>query len=118
MTALARPDAEGVARASQPSHATRAVVVVVALLECAMRPEGRAHPSCRLRPGTNGDPGLSPAGQARAQTLVHVLGGTGINHIIVSQWARTQQTAAPLGTHLGLDIRLRASIHVPYRRAR
>jgi phosphohistidine phosphatase SixA len=62
-------------------------------------------------PSTNGDPGLSPAGQARAQTLVHVLGGTGIDHIIVSQWARTQQTAAPLETHLGIGYQVIEALH-------
>jgi phosphohistidine phosphatase SixA len=48
------------------------------------------------------DPGLSPAGQSRAQELIHVLDDTGVTAIIVSHFVRTQQTAAPLATHLGL----------------
>ncbi len=48
------------------------------------------------------DPSLSAAGVARAAELVHVLGDAGVAKIIVSNFKRTQETAAPLATHLGL----------------
>lgn len=48
------------------------------------------------------DPGLSPDGDARAHELVHVLGVAGVTHIVVSQFRRTQDTAAPLAAHFGL----------------
>jgi len=50
----------------------------------------------------NPDPDLSPAGQARAQELVRVLGGSGINAIYATNFKRTQQTVNPLATQLGV----------------
>lgn len=52
----------------------------------------------------NNDVELSPAGQARAQELVRVLGDAGVNAIYVTQYKRTQQTAKPLADKLGLPI--------------
>jgi broad specificity phosphatase PhoE len=52
----------------------------------------------------NSDPDLSPAGQARAQELVRVLGDSGINAIYATQYKRTQQTVKPLADKLGLPI--------------
>ena len=52
----------------------------------------------------NPDPDLSPAGQARAQELVHMFGDTGINAIYATQYKRTQQTVKPLADRLGLPI--------------
>jgi broad specificity phosphatase PhoE len=46
---------------------------------------------------------LSPAGQARAEALVHVLGLATINAIFVTNTIRSQQTAAPLAAHFGLS---------------
>src|SRR5262245_19970639 len=48
---------------------------------------------------------LNAAGQARAETLAHVAGGTGITTIYVSPALRTQQTAAPIAAMLGLQPR-------------
>lgn len=53
---------------------------------------------------TNPNPALSPAGQERAQVLVHVLGKTGITAIYATQYQRTQSTAAPLAQSLGLKV--------------
>ncbi len=50
--------------------------------------------------GTN--PPLTPAGQQRAQELVDVLAAAGITTIYVSDFLRTQETAAPLAAQLGL----------------
>lgn len=52
----------------------------------------------------NPNPALSPAGQARAQTLLHMLGKTGITAVYATQYLRTQWTAAPLADRLGLKI--------------
>jgi 2,3-bisphosphoglycerate-dependent phosphoglycerate mutase len=52
----------------------------------------------------NPDVDLSPAGQARAQELVRVLGGSGINAIYATQFKRTQQTVKPLADKLGLPV--------------
>jgi len=45
---------------------------------------------------------LSSAGLARAQTLVHVLQKSGIDAIYQSDAVRTQQTAAPVASALGI----------------
>src|SRR4030095_14351548 len=52
----------------------------------------------------NPNPNLSPAGEARAQELVRILGSSGITAIYASQFVRTQQTVQPLATRLGLPI--------------
>ncbi len=44
------------------------------------------------------DPGLSPAGEARAQALAHVLSEADIDAIYVTEYKRTQATAAPLAS--------------------
>jgi phosphohistidine phosphatase SixA len=48
------------------------------------------------------DPDLSEAGRARAESLVAMLKDAGITTIFVTQFKRTQQTAAPLAKALGL----------------
>ena len=52
----------------------------------------------------NPNPALSPAGQERAQTLVHMLGQSGITAVYATQYIRTQSTATPLADHLGLKV--------------
>ncbi len=44
---------------------------------------------------TSSDPALSPAGQARAQSLSHVLTQAGIDAVYVTEFQRTQMTGAP-----------------------
>jgi broad specificity phosphatase PhoE len=53
-------------------------------------------------PGNNQP--LSPTGQERAQTLVHVAGEAGVGAIYATQFLRTQQTVQPLASHLGIPI--------------
>jgi phosphohistidine phosphatase SixA len=50
------------------------------------------------------DPPLTAAGKERAQTLMRMLGGTGIKTIYTSQFLRTRQTAEPLAQQLGIDV--------------
>jgi phosphohistidine phosphatase SixA len=48
------------------------------------------------------DPDLSDAGRRRAQSLAAMLKDAGITAIFVTEYKRTQQTAAPLAKALGL----------------
>jgi phosphohistidine phosphatase SixA len=50
------------------------------------------------------DPPLNTTGEARAQTLVHIAGDTGVTAVYATQFLRTQQTVKPLANHLGLPI--------------
>ncbi len=52
-------------------------------------------------PGSQ-DPPLSAAGQQRAETLAQVVSGAGVANIYVTQFQRTQQTAAPTATATGV----------------
>jgi 2,3-bisphosphoglycerate-dependent phosphoglycerate mutase len=52
---------------------------------------------------TNPDPHLNAAGKARAKSLIHVVGQSGIKAIYRSHFARAKETAQPLATHLGLS---------------
>lgn len=51
---------------------------------------------------TSTDPDLSAAGRARAESLATMLKDAGVRSIFVTQYKRTQQTAAPLASALGL----------------
>lgn len=50
----------------------------------------------------NADPPLSEAGRARAEKLAGMLGGSGITAVYATEFARTQQTAAPLAKAVGV----------------
>jgi broad specificity phosphatase PhoE len=49
------------------------------------------------------DPHLNEAGKVRAQTLVHLVGKTGIKAIYTSHFARAKETAQPLALQLHLS---------------
>jgi phosphohistidine phosphatase SixA len=49
------------------------------------------------------DPDLSDAGRARAEVLAAILADAGITAIYVTEFKRTQQTAAPLAKRLGIE---------------
>ena len=51
---------------------------------------------------TTQDTPLSPAGEARAQELAHVLQDAGIDAVFVTQWQRTQLTGAPTASAAGV----------------
>jgi phosphohistidine phosphatase SixA len=53
-------------------------------------------------PTMSADPDLSKTGHARAASLATVLKDAGITAIYVTEYRRTQQTAAPLAKALGL----------------
>jgi len=55
-------------------------------------------------PAMNDDPDLSAAGQARALSLATLLKDAGITSIYVSEYKRTQQTAAPVAKALGIRV--------------
>ena len=71
-----------------PAAATPDLVILVRHAERASEPAG--------------DPGLTPAGEQRAQALAQALAGTPVNAIITTQFRRTRDTAAPLARALGL----------------
>jgi len=48
------------------------------------------------------DPPLSTAGQARAQKLAALLADAGVTSIVTTELVRTQQTAQPLATKIGV----------------
>jgi len=52
---------------------------------------------------TASDPDLSAAGKVRAEGLASALKDAGITAIYVTEFKRTQQTAAPLATALGIQ---------------
>lgn len=52
----------------------------------------------------NPNPALSPAGQERAQTLVRMLGESGVTAIYATQYIRTQSTVAPLADRFGIKV--------------
>jgi phosphohistidine phosphatase SixA len=54
-------------------------------------------------PMAGADPNLSDAGVARARSLAAMLKDAGITAIFITEYKRTQQTAAPLATALGLS---------------
>lgn len=50
-----------------------------------------------------GDPGLTPAGEARAGALVRVLEDAEITALFATEFRRTRETVAPLGRKVGLE---------------
>ena len=56
--------------------------------------------------GAGSDPDLTPAGQARAQEFLRVLGNVTVNAIYSTNTKRTRQTAQPLATAKSLTIQI------------
>jgi broad specificity phosphatase PhoE len=52
---------------------------------------------------TTADPDLSDAGRARAQSLATILKDANITAIFTTEFKRTQQTASPLASSLGIQ---------------
>ncbi|MBK6487746.1 MAG: histidine phosphatase family protein [Gemmatimonadetes bacterium] len=73
--------------AAAPSRQADTVVLVVRHAEKA---------------GPSGDVPLSPAGEARARSLVGVGRDAGISAVLTTQFQRTRQTGAPLAESLGI----------------
>ena len=55
------------------------------------------------------DPALSAAGEARAVALAEALRDAGVRAVVTTQFRRTQATAAPLATRLGLTLQVVAA---------
>jgi len=55
-------------------------------------------------PNDPDNPPLSNTGRQRAKELAQVLGDVGVKAIFASQFVRTQQTAQPLATMLGIPV--------------
>jgi broad specificity phosphatase PhoE len=53
------------------------------------------------------DPGLTAAGEARARTLLDVVGDAGVAAIFSTQFRRTRATVEPLARNLGLPVVVR-----------
>ena len=58
----------------------------------------------RADDGTSQDPELSEEGRERADLLARMLVDAGITHIHSTDYARTQQTGAPLAAALGMEV--------------
>jgi broad specificity phosphatase PhoE len=59
------------------------------------------HAEKKIEPD-NPDPDLTPAGEARAQEIARMFGGSGINAIYATNLKRTQQTVKPLADKTGI----------------
>jgi broad specificity phosphatase PhoE len=64
----------------------------------------RADTTSGAAPMMVNDPDLSDVGRARAQSLAAALKDAGITTIFTTQYKRTQQTAEPLATALGIQL--------------
>lgn len=80
--------AAALAAAPLAAQTAATTVVVVRHAEKAQEPEG--------------DPVLSPAGEARARALMEAMEGRDVAAILVSEYARTALTAAPLAARTGI----------------
>ncbi len=81
----------------------------VILVRHAERADGGAAAQAGSMTGAPADPSLSPAGVARAEKLASMLADAGIRGIYTSEFKRTQETARPLASRLGLEINAVAS---------
>ncbi|MGZ8289082.1 MAG: histidine phosphatase family protein [Telluria sp.] len=55
--------------------------------------------------GSEGDPGLTDKGRARAANIAAILRTAGIRHVYTTRTARTRQTATPSATLLSLALK-------------
>lgn len=79
-----------------------AALPVAAQSVILVRHAERADTAAGKAPNMAADPELSAEGRARAERLASMLKGADIRAIFVTQFRRTQQTAAPLAAALGL----------------
>ncbi len=94
---------------SQPERAPPAAAVTIILVR---------HAEKNAVPTDAEGPDLCPQGRARARALVSVLADASIDTILVTDRRRTQQTAEPVATELGLTPRSIAANTAPEEVAR
>lgn len=88
-----------------------ALAAVVVLAGCELTPTepvptGTAYLVRHAEKTTEDNPGLTEAGQARAQVLADRLEGVGLTEIWSTDYRRTRETAAPIADRLGLEVKL------------
>jgi phosphohistidine phosphatase SixA len=83
---------------------------LVLLVRHAERADGGVVPAGMTAPA---DPDLSAEGRVRADRLAEMLAQAGVTRIVVSEFRRTHQTAAPLAARLGLTPERSSSKDVP-----
>ena len=83
--------------------ATAAAQQTVIFVRHAERADGGAGGTAAMT-GTPADPSLSDAGAARAARLAAMLADAGVKGIYTSEFKRTQETARPLASKLGLAL--------------
>jgi broad specificity phosphatase PhoE len=74
----------------------------VIVIRHAERADGGA--GANTMTATPSDPPLSPLGEARAARLASMLADAGVTAIYTTEFKRTQETAGPLASKLGLKI--------------
>ena len=84
--------------------ATAAAQQTIIFVRHAERADGGAGTSSMT--GAPADPSLSAAGVARAARLATMLADAGVKGIYTSEFKRTQETAKPLASKLGLAIEI------------
>lgn len=85
---------------TQPPEATISATLDAPTVVFLVRHAERADDGGESQP----DPDLSATGHARAERLATLLRDAGLTHIHSTDYERTQQTAAPIATHLGADV--------------
>jgi len=89
-----------IAVAAWPSPAIAQKLVIV--VRHAERADGGAPPASMS--GAPADPPLSAAGDARALRLASMLADAGVTAIFATEFKRTQDTAKPLASRLGVPV--------------
>lgn len=84
--------------------ATAAAQQTVIFVRHAERADGGAGAQTGSMNSAPADPSLSAAGGARAAKLAMMLADAGIKGIFTSEFKRTQETARPLASKLGISI--------------
>jgi broad specificity phosphatase PhoE len=99
--APAADNGPGTPLASQPDESLGPATTTVFLVRHA---EKAAAGDPEFDPQTPADPPLNAAGRARADDLARTLEEAGVTAIFASEFARTQQTVAPLAARVGLEV--------------
>lgn len=106
--ATSPPVATGSPERPAADTAASAIFIVRHAERADTTPSGQAPASMTPSAGSKmtgkADPGLSPAGEARAARLAAMLGAAGIARIFTTEFARTRATAEPLARSSGVPV--------------